>query len=616
VLIALITSIAYAQNVQTIMPSWATEVRESSEQIDRPVRGGDEEPIWFSDFSTDGEWTPETTLGDFEWVVGSTETGWFYANGINSNSGGNYAFFYNGDPNGADPLVQGDADLTTTNAINVAGIESALLEFEVYGARFTDSLKVQVSNNGTDFVTVGNHQDVAQLTNTAGDILPNSTPRTYNITLNVAEQDELWIRFNAQSATSGITYGWFIDDVTLTNPEPFDLAVGAVYTGDIINDYEYTMTPIQQAHPIVLGGDITNFGGEEAINARMAFDVFLEGDTDPVYSGETAGVSVLQGATEQVWLETGFTPSDIGDYTVEYEVLQDSPDGFPVDNTAEKDFRIDEIYWANDDYNNLDVAWSGELGNVAATDEWMVATTFTVFEEGTMFEAVQLGIGSATTFDDNDEQEIAINLFFIDFDNNGQITFLDNITDYTLTDDEVSPFGTSFVDIEIEDQVELQVGISYVVAVQHNFSSDLVLEIDCSEADPDFSTFISGDYNGDGGAVGATWFTFDDLSPAIRLATSDINSVEEIELKDLTVGQSFPNPSSDIVTVPFNFEASTTADFEITDMAGRVVYRRNLGTVSAGAQSLVLDDLDVNPGIYTYTFITANGSVSKTMTRN
>jgi len=608
ILTVLVLGEVRAQNFQTLPSEIATEFRANNEAPQETLRGGGEEPFWYSDFSDTTLWVSETELGNYGWVIGDTENGWFYGGDINSSSGGEYAFVWNGAANDdTEVLVQGQSTLTIAAPIDVSGIESAILTFEMYGARFTDSLNVEVSNDGSAWEVIGNQQDIGQLTIGGGSVTANPITRTYNMTLNVADQDNLWIRFNYETAASGVAYGWFIDDVTILIPEAYDLALADVYTGDIINDFEYTITPLEQVHPINLGGNVTNFGGAVAVNSRLAVEVYLDGETEPVYTGESEAVDIAQGETAQLWVFTDYTPSAIGDYNVEYTVIQDEVDAIPGDNENEKEFKIDEFLWANDDYDNLDTDFDGGLGDVTVNDEWIIGTTFTCFEPGTFFEAVSLKFAPSSETDNEDPTEAAIVLFL----NSNPPEFITS-TEFPIFESDVSAFSPSWKNVEMEDQVELVPGQSYIVGLQH-FQGESPIGVDASEFDNDFSTLIFGNY-GVGGAQ--DWFIFDDVSPAIRISTSDIISVPEINENNLTIGQNYPNPVFGKTTIPYSLTTAQKIAFEITDMTGRVVYNEDLGTVSTGNKTLILTDLGLTSGLYNYTFIGEEFKVTKTLSSN
>jgi hypothetical protein len=341
------------------------------------------------------------------------------------------------------------------------------------------------------------------------------------------------------------------------------------------------------------------------VNSRLAVEVFIGGTDDAVYTGESAPVSIAQGETVQLWIFSDFTPTDIGDYNVVFTALQDEEDGIPGDNQNEKEFRIDEIFWANDDYNNLEADWDGELGTVTVNDEWIIATTFTCFEPGTRFEAASISLGTGTVSSSDEPLEAAIVLFL----NAAEPQFITS-TEFEIVNSDI--FGSGFMSIEMEEQIELTPGESYIVGLQH-LQGEGRLVLDASELDNDFSTLIFGGY-GTGGAQ--DWFVFDDLSPAIRISTSDIISVPEINDKNLTIGQNYPNPVFGKTTIPYSLVSAQKIAFEITDMTGRVVYNEDLGTVSSGIKTLILNDLGLTGGLYNYTFIGEDFKVTKTLSSN
>ena len=207
-------------------------------------------------------------------------------------------------------------------------------------------------------------------------------------------------------------------------------------------------------------------------------------------------------------------------------------------------------------------------------------------------------------------QEAEIVLFLMS-DEPGQPHEFITATEFTI--DQLDIFGNSFMSIEMDDQIELEPGDSYVVGVQH-IQGQPPLELDCSQEDSDFSTWIFGDYGAGGGSP--SWFTFSDISPAIRISTSDIISVPEINEKNLTIGQNYPNPILGKTTIPYSLDVAQKLSFEITDMTGRVVYTEDLGTVSSGSKSLVLSDLSLTAGLYNYSFIGDEFKVTKTLSSN
>ena len=143
--------------------------------------------IWESDFSDPGQWILDNSSQVppiYGWSIDPNSDGWFAANGINSTSGGNYAELSNGDPTVGTQALNVTYTMTTSQPINIfdsIGSGNATLTFEEYGARFNDLQEVQISLDGTNFITVGDNLTYSVLTASGGSAYANPTIREINI---------------------------------------------------------------------------------------------------------------------------------------------------------------------------------------------------------------------------------------------------------------------------------------------------------------------------------------------------------------------------------------------------------------------------------------------------
>jgi large repetitive protein len=74
-------------------------------------------------------------------------------------------------------------------------------------------------------------------------------------------------------------------------------------------------------------------------------------------------------------------------------------------------------------------------------------------------------------------------------------------------------------------------------------------------------------------------------------------------------GKMYPNPFSDFLNVDFNnSDASNKISVDVYDLSGRLTYRRNVGQIAKGANTLRLSaaDASLNVGVYIVT-INVNG---------
>lgn len=551
--------------------------------------------LWSDDFSNPATWVTQSLYGNFGWEITSDELGWFFADPISSLSGGNYAFVWNDNPIDNPTPDPGEYNLTTADPINVSGFDAALLVYNVYGARFTDQFNVQVSTDGVNFATVGDHSDIVMLTANGGAPTDNSELRQYNITLNVQNEDFIWIRFNW---LGDIAYGWMIDDVRLVAPAEHDVQIAEMWTGDIIFDFEYTMIPqAQSTQNKVVGASFRNFGGN-AEQTSLDVTITRNGEVNPVYTGISDPITSFPGALDTIWFDTGFVPGDVDEYTVEIEVVNADGDENPDDNTLSKNFMVTENIWANDRYDALTATWNGTLGAGTSTaSEYIMATAFAVYEPGTNFELCQFRLASGTGLG----QEIEIALYIFGESEIEPVT--ESFTYYTLVAGDLS----DWLNVAAEDPIELEVGQTYLMTI-HHFSQDPPLVIRGSEGDNDISTYVYGPY-GANNALG--WYFYTDFSPAIRLGLDGSIGVPTLSNEEmLNLMQNMPNPFQGVTTVPYSLNEAARVTVDVYDITGKQVLSFDEGMRSAGEHRLEINASSLAKGVYTYTL--RAGDVVKT----
>jgi hypothetical protein len=372
-----------APAMSTLLPVTgpAPAAEHNLDQQDESARGAF---LWSDDFENPDNWVT-TNLGNYGWEITSTENGWYFNSTINSLSDGNYAIVLNGDPSDElNPPVESLYTLTLADPIDISSVESAILNFNLYGARFDETLIVQVSNDGASWTTIGDIEDIGVLSQGGGSATANSIERPYNITSNVAGEDELWIQFVFEGE---IAYGWMIDDVRLEVPLDHNVRLAEFWTGDIDNDYEYRMIPQAQVIPLYVGSSVTNFGANVE-DVTLSVEVFLEGEVDPVFTGTSPSINIVQGQTDTIWWDTGYLAEDLGEYTVNFEIASENEDLSPGDDTGSKTFMTTEYLWGNDNYDNFSGQFNGALGSVASGDEWLIGTAFQVSNAGSFYSEI------------------------------------------------------------------------------------------------------------------------------------------------------------------------------------------------------------------------------------
>lgn len=554
--------------------------------------------VWTDNMDDESTWDVDNSAGAFGWdfQVASDQQGWFdgaFAS-FASASGGQFAFVgnENDDPNNA---VFAEYTMTTAESISLVDMDAALLEFYLYGAKFTDTLITQISFDGTSFMNIANTDDLQQLTIFSGDVFPNPSIRRYNLT-EYLPQDEVWIRFKW---TGTIGYGMMVDDVSIIDPVDYDLEVMEVWHGDIINDYEYTSIPLEQSDPQVVGMSYRNMGGMPATNVRLHAthtqdgNVEFDGMSDPVEI-------VMPGESDTIWFTTTYIPDALGEIDVDIDAMMDSTDLCPDDNLGSSFFQMTEDFWGNENYDNLNLTFDGTGGiiGVVPEDDYMVGTAFTVNSPGSAYELVQYRIATGTTL----PQLVAFELYQLDFE-----TF--DFFALAYTEWELGPADLSGWSALASDQTfDLEEGATYVLVLVHTSGEPLFLR--GSAGDDDFSTWINGPYAAGGDVA---WFVMDDYSPAIRMGLNGEVGVPDVSPVDMSkmLNQNFPNPFGGTSTVSYSVNTPGQVTLELRDATGNLVRVMDQGSLPAGKHQIQLDAASLAAGMYEYTLITPDGKTTK-----
>ena len=298
------------------------------------------ETLWLDNFSNPATWTIDNsgqTGATFGWNINATKEGWWSASNptgmsTSGSSGGNNAELVNGNPT-LSPATQAlDVVYTMTTAapIDIAalgGNNQVSLQFKQYGARFNDLQEIQISTDGTTFITVGDNLDKDVLSAAGGSAYPNPDTKTINLaTFLSANPTSVWIRFrwttnfpgSATNPNVWITYGWYIDDVKIiTNPD-YDLSINSNYWGTA--GLNYYQIPTTQVAPIDFSTNVLNGGLTTLTGAMLKAEVF-QGATN-VFTGMSPGTLVPSLDTATLEVSTSFTPTaNAANYTLKRKLI-------------------------------------------------------------------------------------------------------------------------------------------------------------------------------------------------------------------------------------------------------------------------------------------------------
>ena len=606
----------------------------------------------FDGINGNGEWTSTDNGGDSLWVwVAPGNTG-YYANGDAtgvSHPGGEFSTnigpLESGTPENGwmvfdcdyynTPISEGYQDTDgslTSPMIDFSNDGSVILSWDQY-FRYCcypyAPIYVDITNDGgASWTTFDGHGAFIEAANTAS---ANPLPTTLDISCVAAYNDSVQFRFTyTQAPETGNAYShyyWGIDDVVVSsNDNADDLAMVQLTNGDIWNVWEYRVTPMEQAIPASDGGVLAgvlyrNNGTENQTDVEVLVEVLNE-DGDEVLASVTETISTVYSfangpacpanSQDTLYIPTGWEPSATGNYILRSTLTSgSSTDATPEDNTMSR-----VIVYSDDEYGHDDeAALDGEM----FPRESDIDGLYDPSGQGCFYHMVNSGstaYGITVEFGANCGLNIDGDVAELEFES--RLYFYDNTVG--ITD---SPFESAFWSYDtdwsnvgptylaFEDPIELDADAVYFAGVIAEYESEGGLTVNAQlNSDTDNST---GEYNVTG-AGDYVWFTSQTYTPAVRLILSERVAVDEIaSMNGINLGQNTPNPASNTTIFSFDISQSRSIAFEVRDLSGRVVTRIEEGTLGAGNHSISYDVSALSSGLYTYTLIADDISITKKM---
>lgn len=381
------------------------ELRMSGEEISVGQRGARaseyNDTIWHSGFETMGEWSMATTPANSTngWEISSvagTNTGtWYFQNGrIASSGGGNYAVIV---PDAPSAATMTEATMTTASAIDISGYQNLLvLSYEKYGARFIDTLRVEVSNDGTNWLQLDDNSDFPINSTTSSYILPNPTSKDLFLPASIVNGDSLWIRFNwdADNAQPGIGYGFFIDDVLLSDVNNNDLALDQTAFFDdvrILYSWYFGAMPERQAAADTFTFSATYFNRGKNAGSNDHLELVVSGQDNQTFMSNMNNTAPGMLA-DTVRTTVGYSlTSGIGTYNFTWNVVSDSTDDTPLNNSKTIDLDVTGNIYSMAPYPVSAALGLGKAGTASdaytLSQDYYMMTADTIYGVGVAFDS-------------------------------------------------------------------------------------------------------------------------------------------------------------------------------------------------------------------------------------
>jgi hypothetical protein len=542
----------------------------------------------YYDFSVSANWTFGNEAGTTgSWVIGTdAPSGDFPIDVILSATAANGFALYDSD------LLCGtdNAFVQMANPVDLSGEASVAIRFQQYYSKFQDQTFVEVSTDGTNWTSYEVNAAVA--VNAATD---NPDELEVNISGVAANQPQVWVRFRFMGACD---YAWMIDDVVFVEGAASDLAMNDVWHGDIINAFEYQQIPLAQAREVVIGATCENRGAVAQTNAIYTFDI--SDGSSSVASGTfpANNVSMASTAYDTTWYDSGFTPSELGDYTVTVSVASDEVDEVPGNNEEISAFKMTNNIYAHDDEDNIEfILTGGDIDGTTTSNEFKVGVYYEMSAAANL-TAVQVAFGRLTT-----TTACIVEVFESSDLSNALAT-----TVYDILPSEVGSGGVSIlVDILIEDGegILLDADVIYLISIGNTGEGE-ELYIEASAGDADNGQLRYGPF-GVGGSI--DWYTGYTTSPTIRGNFDATISVEENE--DVSGVTIYPNPTTDNLNINFVSKENQNVTINVIGVDGGLVFSENLTTKVGQASRTTVDFANLAKGIYMVQLVGANSSLTE-----
>ena len=564
--------------------------------------GGD--IIWQDDFSVANTWDI-TTTGQGAFEIGNTASvgtsnpdlitylGAMATTGTTATNG--YAFF-----DGIQYLltvppvveIQNSSITSSTIDLSLYSQPSITLSFNQRFRHFNyDETYVEMSQDGGSTWVYSQQVNAGEPTN--GTSLQNNL----SLIVPVLPSANTKIRFRWSSTSDsddyGSGYGWMIDDVKLVEPYADEFTLTKVWTGDIVQKYDYYSTPLTQVIPMTVGAVISNMGGVS--QTKVVSIEILQGTTS-VYTA-TENITILPGVSDTLWHTSTFTPTSNGVYTVKFTLPTDA---INTNNTQSEDFEVTPNIYGH----NFPISGTSFFGFNTVDAEIGMGNLYEI-NANQQLNGINVQFATGTTV----STEVRCELWEVVDGIQGTMNFITDVT-YTVP----SPLNTANpTTIAFSSPGQMEAGKLYMVILKTYQDATNKLRIRSSvKGDDDFSTIGYGPF-ATGGVV--NYFSGWGKAPYISLNFDPTIGINETstEISGVSI---YPNPSSSSVNLEMNIATPSEVSIQVTDLSGKVVATQNLGFLPLGKNQTTIQSASFNNGLYYVTILSNGTSVTKKFIKN
>lgn len=413
-----------------------------------------------------------------------------------------------------------------------------------------------------------------------------------------ADPTNVQIRFRWAGAWN---YGWQIDNVKIVDLENDEVAASVAYTRNIYdaNNYQiqYAQVPLSQAHQVSLGCVAKNLGYNTANNIGVNYRV-LDNVGTVVNSGSTTTENLTSltagplGESDTIWFNTSWTPSAVGDYTIEMVVTHNAADENTSNDTITAPYFVTDFIYARE-HGPI----TGGISNFASNNdgEFKMGVMFEIFADVDIY-GINFVLDTALVGD----------LMFTELRkfNGTDWDYVNQTNDYTISE---SDFDNEVVAI-LPSSESATAGDLYLALYAHYGTTAGGLAPTIGASGTDFDGVLGYGVNVNSGAVTGL---ADPIVPKIRLNLDpalSINSVEN-EVKFSV----FPNPANEELNVVISSAEAGKTSIVVRDLTGKIISNQQLGTVASIQTKINTEDLA--SGVYFVEVMNGSNKTVKKFTK-
>lgn len=540
-------------------------------------------PFWQEDFGggLPSDWVVIDSSGICPWRY-STDGSWGYFSstgtssgdpGITSTTGGNGFLicdndsanqFNYGQPSGT--TYQYLASYFGTPSIDCSTHSSVILRFE-QSYRYNNgvAMYVMVSTDSVNWTVFNVSGGIANNTASA-----DPDVEVLNLSSIASNQPNVYLRFGWRSRV----YFWMIDDISLSEADPNDVALQSKNWGTGANGYQYRKIPMTQASPITFYAGLTNNTGTTMSNAY--FDIAVTNGST-VFSGTSNHINLAATQLDTAYSTTNWTPATTGDYYLQYTAgVQSVTDGNMTNNSGTDSLMITSSIYG---FDNRALNYTGAANGIS---NWS-GNTGSSFGIGNLYEiinddeiqCIQIGVTSAAQ---NEGNLIFGAVYYWD---GAAWAYLGLTPDYTVT---AADLGT-IVSIPFDQGIAVNSGDEVVIIAGHYGGNDV--EFMMAQTVPNHTVY--------GYDVDNNWYYLS--NPKALVVRANFNcglGTEEFDLaNELTY---YPNPAGNTLTVNIPSDV-IQGQLYIHDSCGKLIESLQ---VNGGTQTIDVSNLP--GGVYTLNF--------------